>query len=246
MRAVFAQRELTSFTDPYAGWTNIDGKDFVVRERSAYKASFDLQELKTYQQFAEYVECGAGVQMLVLGDAAAATRERRRRYIAVATATSHVRGTVGKSPAARLTNHLVKPRLRNRHSTGCSVHLEGSMTFGYCAGRRPRSRRSSTRSSLTRTRWRLGASLSARQRRNPPRRRRDVVGNRPRPDDGLRHPGRPRRRLLPRTGAPGLGLLSRHGQPDGRTMSTGAVRRGPKQGPSRLSIYPVVRQKDAT
>ena len=55
-RAVKAQRAITSLTDPYAGWAKIDERDFVVRERSPYKASFDLDELDTYQDFAEYVE----------------------------------------------------------------------------------------------------------------------------------------------------------------------------------------------
>ncbi len=54
-RAVKAQRAITSLTDPYAGWAKIDERDFVVRERSPYKASFDLDELDTYQDFAEYV-----------------------------------------------------------------------------------------------------------------------------------------------------------------------------------------------
>ena len=57
-RAVKAQRAITSLTDPYAGWAKIDERDFVVRERSPYKASFDLDELDTYQDFAEYVPCG--------------------------------------------------------------------------------------------------------------------------------------------------------------------------------------------
>ena len=75
-RAVKAQRAITSLTDPYAGWAKIDERDFVVRERSPYKASFDLDELDTYQDFAEYVE-----------------------QIAAATATSHVRASVGRAPA---------------------------------------------------------------------------------------------------------------------------------------------------
>ena len=42
-RAVKAQRAITSLTDPYAGWAKIDERDFVVRERSPYKASFDFR-----------------------------------------------------------------------------------------------------------------------------------------------------------------------------------------------------------
>ena len=75
MRAVEAQRRLTSYTDPFTGWVVVDNKAYVVRQRSPYKESFDLASLKTYAEFAEYVE-----------------------QIAVITATSHTRGTVGKSP----------------------------------------------------------------------------------------------------------------------------------------------------
>ena len=75
-RAVKAQRAITSLTDPYAGWAKIDGRDFVVRERSPYKGSFDLDTLDTFKDFGEYVE-----------------------QIAAATATSHVRASVGEAPA---------------------------------------------------------------------------------------------------------------------------------------------------
>lgn len=75
MRAVEAQRRLTSYTDPFTGWVVVDGKAFVVRQRSPFKESFDLASLGTFAEFAEYVQ-----------------------QIAVITATSHTRGTVGKSP----------------------------------------------------------------------------------------------------------------------------------------------------
>jgi uncharacterized protein (DUF2252 family) len=74
-RAVLAQRALTSYTDPYAGWIFLGGKAHVVRERSPYKDSFDLESVKSYAEFAEYVS-----------------------HIATSTATSHVRGTASKSP----------------------------------------------------------------------------------------------------------------------------------------------------
>lgn len=75
MRAVEAQRRLTSYTDPYTGWVVLDGKAYTVRQRSPYKESLDLDSLTTYAELAEYVE-----------------------QIAMITATSHTRGTVGKPP----------------------------------------------------------------------------------------------------------------------------------------------------
>ena len=41
-RAVRGQRALTSYVDPFAGWATIDGEAFVVRQRSPWKAEFDL------------------------------------------------------------------------------------------------------------------------------------------------------------------------------------------------------------
>ena len=63
MRRVFvaaivveAQRRLTSYTDPYTGWVYLDGEVYAVRQRSPYKDSLDLDDLKSYAQLAEYVE----------------------------------------------------------------------------------------------------------------------------------------------------------------------------------------------
>ena len=75
-RAVVAQRHLTSFTDPFTGWVKLFGSDFVIRQRSPWKASFDLSMLNTPRKLANYAE-----------------------QAAVVTATSHARGTVGRSPA---------------------------------------------------------------------------------------------------------------------------------------------------
>ena len=74
-RAVSAQRRLTSYTDPFTGWIFLNGSAFVVRQRSPWKAGFDLSSLSSYADLAEFVQ-----------------------QIAVVTATSHARGTVGKSP----------------------------------------------------------------------------------------------------------------------------------------------------
>jgi uncharacterized protein (DUF2252 family) len=74
-RAVKAQRALTSYTDPFTGVVYINHSAYVVRQRSPWKAGFDLSELQTYADLAEYVQ-----------------------NIAVITATSHARGTIGRSP----------------------------------------------------------------------------------------------------------------------------------------------------
>ena len=76
MRAVEAQRRLTSYTDPFTGWALINGKPYVVRQRSPWKSSFSIGDLETFDDLAEYVA-----------------------QIAVITATSHARGTYSASPA---------------------------------------------------------------------------------------------------------------------------------------------------
>ncbi|GKY99163.1 hypothetical protein MPSEU_000871800 [Mayamaea pseudoterrestris] len=75
-RAVKAQRALTSFTDPFTGWVVIDDRAFVVRQRSPWKASPDLDAITDKEDFTMFAE-----------------------QVAIATATSHVRGSVSKSPA---------------------------------------------------------------------------------------------------------------------------------------------------
>jgi len=73
-----AQNKLTSYTDPYVGYIDLDGDpstSYNVRERSPYKSSFDLDTLTNHRDFNEFME-----------------------QIAVAAATAHVRGTVAKSP----------------------------------------------------------------------------------------------------------------------------------------------------
>ena len=76
-RAVKAQRKLTSYTDPFTGWVSINGSAFVVRQRSPWKAGFDLARLSSYASFAEFVD-----------------------HIAKITATSHARGSnPGAAPA---------------------------------------------------------------------------------------------------------------------------------------------------
>ena len=74
-RAVEAQRRLTSYVDPFTGWVVMDDKPFVVRQRSPWKGSFDLDTLKEGDDFINFME-----------------------QVAVATATSHARGTLSKSP----------------------------------------------------------------------------------------------------------------------------------------------------
>ena len=76
-RSALAQRALTSFTDPFVGWAKINGSDYGVRQRSAWKASFDLSTLTKYPQYAEFVD-----------------------MVAKSTATSHARSSPGKSPGS--------------------------------------------------------------------------------------------------------------------------------------------------
>jgi uncharacterized protein (DUF2252 family) len=88
-RAVEAQRRLTSYTDPFTGWIILDGEPLVVRQRSPWKDSPDLSQLTSPKDFIEFME-----------------------QIAVATATSHTRGTVGKSPGQ--FKHVIKSILGNK------------------------------------------------------------------------------------------------------------------------------------
>ena len=74
-RAVEAQRRLTSYVDPFTGWIMLDGKAFVVRQRSPWKDSPSLDSLTDPDDFIDFME-----------------------QVAVATATSHARGSVAKSP----------------------------------------------------------------------------------------------------------------------------------------------------
>lgn len=46
-RTAEAQRHLTSYTDPFTGWVHINGSAYSVRQRSAWKASFDLGTLSS-------------------------------------------------------------------------------------------------------------------------------------------------------------------------------------------------------
>ena len=55
-RAAQAQRRLTSYTDPYVGFLEIDGNDFIVRQRSPYKSTFDLDKLTDPRAFTEFME----------------------------------------------------------------------------------------------------------------------------------------------------------------------------------------------
>ena len=55
-RTALAQRALTSFTDPYVGWIEIDGNAYYVRQRSPYKASLEVGDLTDHNSFVEFVE----------------------------------------------------------------------------------------------------------------------------------------------------------------------------------------------
>jgi uncharacterized protein (DUF2252 family) len=81
-RVVEAQRHLTSYVDPFTGWLRLkDDKSgllqpFNVRQRSPWKNSINLDKLTHPDDFNDFIA-----------------------QIAMATATSHVRGTVAKAPA---------------------------------------------------------------------------------------------------------------------------------------------------
>jgi uncharacterized protein (DUF2252 family) len=95
-RAVEGQRRLTSFTDPFTGWISLDDdndgifKDYVVRQRSPWKEGFDLALLSDPEEFRDFAE-----------------------QIAISTATSHVRGSVAKSPAQ--FKNVIDAIMFNRH-----------------------------------------------------------------------------------------------------------------------------------
>lgn len=82
MRAIEAQRRLTSYVDPFTGWILLTGdggveRSYTVRQRSPWKEGFDIDSLKSYKDFNAFVS-----------------------QLGVSTATSHVRGTVARAPGA--------------------------------------------------------------------------------------------------------------------------------------------------
>ena len=80
-RVAEGQRRLTSYVDPFTGWVMLEDDDgvlqpFNVRQRSPWKEGFDVDELTDPNDFIDF-----------------------STQIAIATATSHVRGSVAKAPA---------------------------------------------------------------------------------------------------------------------------------------------------
>ena len=55
-RVAQAQRALTSYTDPYVGWFEVDGNPYYVRQRSPWKAELDLSVLTDRETFIEFIE----------------------------------------------------------------------------------------------------------------------------------------------------------------------------------------------
>lgn len=105
-RVVEAQRHLTSYVDPFTGWflfhdtaTGID-TPISIRQRSPWKDSIDLDELTSPRDFSDFVA-----------------------QIAIATATSHVRGTVAKAPAQfkQVFHSIMKHDKKNRKKWGVAV-----------------------------------------------------------------------------------------------------------------------------
>lgn len=80
-QVAMGQRRLTSYVDPFTGWILLEDDNgvpqpFSVRQRSPWKESFDVDSLVHHGDFIDF-----------------------SAQIAIATATSHVRGTVAKAPA---------------------------------------------------------------------------------------------------------------------------------------------------
>ena len=81
-RTIEAQRRLTSYTDPFTGWVLLPDQNgveqpFAVRQRSPWKDAPNLDKLTDPEEYADFIG-----------------------QIAMATATSHVRGSVSKKPGA--------------------------------------------------------------------------------------------------------------------------------------------------
>jgi len=93
-RTIEAQRMLTSYTDPYLGWIMLKDDEgvpqpFSVRQRSPWKDSPDLDELDDPKTFSKFMA-----------------------QVAVATATSHVRGSLSR--AAGGFKHVIEALLGHR------------------------------------------------------------------------------------------------------------------------------------
>jgi uncharacterized protein (DUF2252 family) len=95
-RVVTAQRRLTSYTDPYTGWIMLsdgngsEARPFQVRQRSPWKATFNLSTLTNRRDFEEFAE-----------------------QIAIVTATSHVRGSAAAPPGD--FKHVIRDLLSGTH-----------------------------------------------------------------------------------------------------------------------------------
>ena len=93
-RAIKAQRQLTSYTDPFTGWVEINGDIHSVRQRSPWKAALDLGTL-SQDDFYEYIT-----------------------QVAVVTATSHCRSTFESAPPTRfkdvIATALAHPTAREK------------------------------------------------------------------------------------------------------------------------------------
>mmetsp|Transcript_16008 Transcript_16008/g.33844 ORF Transcript_16008/g.33844 Transcript_16008/m.33844 type:complete len:724 (-) Transcript_16008:231-2402(-) len=108
-RTAQAQKKLTSYTDPYVGYMDLDGDpstSYNVRQRSPYKSSFDLDTLTNHREFNEFME-----------------------QIAVDTATAHVRGTVAKSPGQ--FKHVIKLLLAGERNRRRWSDLVAKIAFSY-------------------------------------------------------------------------------------------------------------------
>jgi len=100
------QRRLTSYTDPYIGYIVIDGDAFNVRQRSPYKAGFDLDQLTDFRDFTEFIE-----------------------QISIATATAHSRGSTADAPGQ--FKHVIKHLMAGAHNRRRWSQLVAAIAISY-------------------------------------------------------------------------------------------------------------------
>jgi uncharacterized protein (DUF2252 family) len=67
-RVVYGERAMQLQSDPFLGWTTLDGREYLVRQLNDHKASIQLNELKTSELMEYAVVCG---EMLARGHARA-------------------------------------------------------------------------------------------------------------------------------------------------------------------------------